>query len=143
MLDEESLKKLVLASFNAERTNNISENNTLIHDEFTFTDMVVGEDNEIFPSLGGPKLQELISEAFIIKGREFIFKNVLADESEQTVIVEFIESYPDPKSGKVYRTPQVAICKVKDGKIYRTRHYMDPRLSYLYLDQKSIDKAFQ
>jgi ketosteroid isomerase-like protein len=81
--------------------------------------------------------------AFKIEGREFEFKTVLADEPTQTVVVEFVESYPDPETKQVYRTPQVSICKIRDGKIYRTRHYMDPRLSYKYLSKEVIDSVFE
>ena len=80
-------------------------------------------------------------EAFKIKARHFVFHTVLADATTQTVIVEFTESYPDPKTKKIFRTPQVAICQFKNGKLYRTRHYMDPRLSFEYLEMFEIEDA--
>lgn len=143
VLSKEELIDLVLASFQAEREHKIAKNHTYLHDEFTVTDMVISGSGKIFPRLEGYALEKVINEAFVIKGREFIFPTIVADEETQTVIVEFIESYPDPKTKKIYRTPQVAICKIKDGKIYRTRHYMDPRLSYEYLDQSVIDDALK
>lgn len=143
MLSEQELIDLVLGSFEAEKSNNVEENQKLIHDNFSVTDMVLDKDGNPFPRLSGQKLQELIGEAFKIKGRQFIFNNVAADEKKQVVFVEFIESYLNPKTGKTYRTPQVAVCEIKDGKIFRTRHYMDPRLPHEYLDQNVIDEALE
>lgn len=142
MLTKKQLIESVLASFEAERTHDITKNNALLHDSFRVTDMVLGK-GSVFPSLAGDKLQNMIKQAFQIKGREFIFQTIVADEVQQKVMVEFIESYPDKKSGKLYRTPQVAICIFKDGLLFRTRHYMDPRLSHEYLSQDAISKAME
>lgn len=140
-LSKDRLIELTLASFYAEKTHDVQGNRKILHDEFAVTDMVVGYDGTIFPRLQGEKLDELINEAFAIKGREYIFQTVMANEETQTVIVEFIESYPDPHTDKVYRTPQVSICMFKAGKLYRTRHYMDPRLSYEYLSEDVLSDA--
>ena len=142
-LNNKDLKNLVLNSFSAEKNNDIVGNSKLLHDDFAVTDMMIGVNNDQFPRLSGQKLHDLINKAFKIKGREFIFKNVVTDENKQLVIVEFIESFPDPKTGNVYRTPQIAVCEVKDGKIYRTRHYMDPRLSFEFLSVEEVEKAFE
>jgi len=56
-------------------------------------------------------------------------------------MVEFVESYTDVTNGKRFRTPVVAVCEIKDRKIYRTRHYTDDRVSYKYLDQSDIDRV--
>lgn len=58
-------------------------------------------------------------------------------------MIEMVESYPDPKTEKVYKTPLVIILEMKDGKIKRGRHYCDPDLSYLNLSNKQIDKIFK
>lgn len=142
-LSKKELIELVLLSFSAEKNHDIKSNYEYLHEDFAVTDMIVDQNDKPFPRLSGKKLEESINEAFIIEGREFYFPNILADEESQTVMVEFVESYPDPETKKVYRTPQVAICKIKDGKIFRTRHYMDPRLSYKYLDDKKIKDALE
>jgi ketosteroid isomerase-like protein len=142
-LSQSALITLVLASFEAERLHNIEVNQALLHPDFAVTDMVISHDDKIFPRLAGSELKNMIHKAFLIEGRQFTFPTVVADEATQTVIIEFIEEYPDSKTGQVYRTPQVAICQIKDGKIFRTRHYMDPRLSYKELSMEIIQKAIE
>jgi hypothetical protein len=143
LLTTQQLIDKTLASFKAERQHDIVGNDKLIHADFAVTDMVLTESQEVLPRLSGKKLRQTIGKAFQIGGREFIFKTIVASESTQTVIVEFIESYPEPSTHRVYRTPQVAICEFKADKLYRTRHYMDPRLSFEYLAQAVIEKAFE
>lgn len=46
-----------------------------------------------------------------------------------------IESYPDPESRKMYRTNQVIVLELNDGKIRTGRHYCDPKLSFADLKQ--------
>jgi hypothetical protein len=41
---------------------------------------------------------EYMEMAFETTGREYEFKSVIADEESQTVVVEFVESYPDEKN---------------------------------------------
>ncbi len=142
MLNNDELIKLVLTSFELERTNAVEKAEALLHKDFKVTEMSEWYDGTIFKSLGGDEVRSLMKKAFVIQGREYDFKNVVANEKDQTVLVEFVESYPDPKSGKAYRTPQVAVCEIKDGKIFRTRHYNDPRLSYKYLSKEKVDEAF-
>lgn len=141
-LRAEDLKKLVIASFMAEKNRDLQTGLDLIDEDFTVTEMIYGEDGKHLPSLNGEPLRDLMGLAFTTKDRDYVFKSVVADEQTQTVIVEFIESYPDPATGQVYRTPQISVCQVKDGKIHRTRHYMDPRLSFEHLSESQIDSAF-
>lgn len=142
-LNADQLIALVLASFEAERTHNIDANLKLISKDFRFTDMTLNTDGTPFVVVGGQQACELMKVAFPIKNREFIFISICADENTQKVIVEFIESYPDPANNKEFRTPQVAVCEIKDGLIHRTRHYMDPRISYLHLSEQDINKAYK
>lgn len=142
ILNSDELKELVMASFMAEKNCDIQVGLDLIHDDFTVTEMTLGNEGEHLPALTGDKLRELMKLAFTTKGREYIFKSVIADESTQTVIVEFIESYQNTKTGQVYRTPQISVCEIKGGKIHRTRHYMDPRLSFENLSDEQIETAF-
>lgn len=141
MLNAKELKELVLKSFEYEKNRDAENNKKLLHSEFVVTEMAMDNDGTVFRRLQGEKLLEYMDMAFETKGREYEFVSVVANFDTQTVVVEFVESYPDTETGKVYRTPQVAVCVVKDGKIYRTRHYMDPRLSYECLDKSDIDKA--
>lgn len=141
MLSKKQLIDLTIASFNAERLNDVASNLKIIDKNFKVVDMVMTPSG-CLPSISGDELKKYMKIAFQVKGREFIFKTVIADEESQTVVVEFVESYPDQKTQKTFRTPQVAICKFKGGKLYRTRHYMDPRLSYEYLTLEEIETAF-
>lgn len=140
MLTKKQLINLTVASFDAERMNDFAGNLDIIDTNFTVVDMMIAPSGR-FSRLSGMDLRDYMKKAFQIRDREFIFKTIVADVSSQTVVVEFIESYPDKKTNKTFRTPQVAICKFKNSKLYRTRHYMDPRLSYEYLDIEEIESA--
>lgn len=140
MLTKKRLIDLTLRSFDAERKHDFAGNLKIIDDDFMVVDMVMSSSGN-FPHLSGKKLRSYMKEAFQISGRNFVFKTLVADVESQTVVVEFIESYPDQKTKKIFRTPQVAICQFKDDKLYRTRHYMDPRLSFEYLDITEIENA--
>ena len=141
MLNSKQLKELVLKSFEMEKNKDPEANKELLHPDFAVTEITEDYDGTVFRRLEGPKLMKYMEMAFETTGREYEFKNVIADEQSQTVVVEFVESYPDEKTGKTFRTPQVSICEIKDGKLYRTRHYLDPRLSYKYLEESDIKKA--
>lgn len=142
-LSAQELKELVLNSFIAEKNMDIQAGLKSVDEEFKVTEMVASKDGNHLPSLSGKKLRDLMKLAFKTEGRQYTFKSVLADEESQTVIVEFIETYPDPKSGQIYRTPQISVCSIKNGKIFRTRHYMDPRLSFENLTESQIESSFQ
>ncbi len=135
------LTNLVMTSFEAERTSDTQAGLALLHPDFKVVEMNIGPNGSIFASLTGKEVRALISEAFQISDRQYQFISTVADESAQTVVIEFIESYADTNSGQRFRTPIVAICEIRDGLIYRTRHYCDPRLSHEFLDQVKIDEA--
>lgn len=82
-----------------------------------------------------------MKEVYPIKGRRYDIKNIA--EGNNIVMVELVESYPDPKTKKVYRTPLVLVLEMKNGKIKKGRHYCDPAISYLYLSKKTVDKVFK
>lgn len=82
-----------------------------------------------------------MKDAYSIRGRKYDIKNIA--EGRDLVMVEMIESYPDPKTKKVFRTPLVIVLQMKNGKIKKGRHYCDPRLSYLYLRKNHIEKVFR
>ena len=81
-----------------------------------------------------------LEEIYKIKGRRYEIMNI--SESDNTVIVEMIESYPDPKTDKVFRTPLVIVLEFENDKIKTGRHYVDSDLSFLYLTKEDTDKAF-
>jgi ketosteroid isomerase-like protein len=95
---------------------------------------------ELFPSTGSDVSAEL-SDAYPIKGRQYDIRHIA--EGEGVVMVELIESYPDPKTKKVYRTPLVLVLEMKNGKIRTGRHYCDPKVSYLHLSAGVIEKTFK
>ena len=82
-----------------------------------------------------------LKEVYAIKGREYKIKHLISEGD--VVIAELIESYPDPKTGKIYRTPLVIVWEFEDGKIKTGRHYCDPQLSYLSLTPEQIEKIFK
>lgn len=82
-----------------------------------------------------------MTEAYPIRGREYDIRNIT--ENENVVMIEVIESYPNEETGKVYRTPQVIVLELVNGKIRTGRHYTDPRLSYMELTKEAIDTALR
>ncbi len=96
--------------------------------------------DELFPKTGDDVHAEL-EVVYPIKGRKYDIRNIA--EGEDVVMIEMIESYPDPETGKVYRTPQVIVLEFKDGLIRTGRHYCDPSLSYMELTTEQIDSALR
>ncbi len=102
--------------------------------------MVYGDGKKLFPATTNDLKGEL-EEVYPIKGRQYDIKNIA--EGIDVVMVELIESYPDPKTKKVYRTPLVLVLEMKNGKIRTGRHYLDPKLSKKYLTPAQVKKAFK
>ncbi len=105
--------------------------------DYTMTWMYQKGD-EFFPKTT-PHLESELDEAYIIRGRKYDIRNIT--ESEDVVMIELIESYPDPETGKIYRTPQVIVLELVGGKIRTGRHYCDPRLSFADLTEEQIDSV--
>jgi len=82
-----------------------------------------------------------LERVYPISGREYDIKNIA--EGDGIVMIELIESYPDPKTKKVYRTPLVLVLEMKNGKIKTGRHYCDPEISWMYLSKAQVEKAFK
>jgi len=95
---------------------------------------------ELFPTTGNDMKAEL-EEVYPIKGRQYDIKNIA--EGKNLVMVELIESYPDPKTKKVYRTPLVLVLEMKSGKIRTGRHYLDPTLSRKFLTKSQVNKTYK
>ncbi|MDZ4345614.1 MAG: nuclear transport factor 2 family protein, partial [Candidatus Binatia bacterium] len=111
----------------------------LLDSRYTMTWMYQEKNGGLFPRTS-PNIRKELEEVYAIKGRQYDIKHIA--EGKNVVLVELIESYPDPKTKKVYRTPLVIVLEMKNGKIRKGRHYCDPNLSYLYLTKQQVEKAF-
>jgi ketosteroid isomerase-like protein len=110
-------------------------------DDYTMTWVDAGIDGkQLFPTTKKDICNDL-EEAYVIKGRQYDIRNIV--DGKDVVFVELIESYPDPKTKKVYRTPLVLVLEMKNGKIRTGRHYLDPRLSGKHLTKTQIEKAYK
>ncbi len=107
-------------------------------DDYSMTWMYKGKE-ELFPSTGA--VVKELEDVYHIKGRVYDIRNIA--ESENVVMLEMIESYPDPDTGKMYRTPQVIVLEMKDGKIQKGRHYCDPATSHMDLTDTQIDEGLK
>jgi ketosteroid isomerase-like protein len=107
--------------------------------DYTMTWMYQGK-KKLFPSVAVTGATEL-DDAYVITGRRYDIKNIA--EGKNVVMVELIESYPDPKTKKVYRTPLVLVLEFKGGKIRTGRHYCDPAVSYLHLTARQVAGAYK
>lgn len=109
--------------------------------EYSMTWMYADIDNKkLFPNTK-LNLKSELEEVYPIEKRVYEIKNIA--EGKNIVMVELIESYPDPETKKVYRTPLVLILEMKKGKIVTGRHYCDPRLSFKFLKAKQVEKGFK
>ena len=109
--------------------------------DYTMTWVNMGLDGKhLFPTTKGNIKKEL-EELYPIRSREYDIKNIA--EGNNVVMVELVESYPDPKTKKIYRTPLVLILEIKNGKIRTGRHYLDPTISRKHLTKKQIEKAYK
>lgn len=109
--------------------------------DYTMTWVDMGIDGkQLFPTTG-KNIKKEMEEVYPIKGRRYDIRNIA--EGKNVVMVELIESYPNPKTKKVCRAPLVLVLEMKNGKIRTGRHYLDPRISSKYLSQKQIEKAYK
>ena len=108
-------------------------------DDYSMTWMYRDHSGHLFPTTT-KNLDAELQEAYEISDREYDIKNIA--EGPGVVMIELVESYPDPETGRVYRTPLSLVIELRDGKIRTGRHYCDPRLSYMHLSKQQIDAAF-
>jgi ketosteroid isomerase-like protein len=108
--------------------------------DYSMTWMYKGK-HEIFPESSNTIEKTLTEEVYPIKGRKYEIKHIA--EGENVVMVELIESYPDPETQRLYQTPLVLVLEMRDGKIHTGRHYCDPQISHEDLPAESIKKAFK
>ncbi len=132
--------KNVLATLKAEIKGDVKGSLRLLDKKYSMTWVYKNKRGELFPRTT-PNVKEELAEIYVIKGRKYDIKNIA--EANDLVVLELIESYPDPKTKKVYRTPEIIVLEMTKGKIKRGRHYCDPALSYLDLTVKEINKIFR
>lgn len=108
--------------------------------DYTMTWVYAGK-GKLFPTTAGKNIKKEMQKAYPLKSRQYDIKNIA--EGNDVVMVELVESYPNSKTKKVYRTPLVLVLEMKDGKIRTGRHYLDPKLSGKYLSKAQINKAFK
>lgn len=85
-------------------------------------------------------LKKEMRQSYPIKGRQYDIKHIA--EGNGVVMLELVESYPDPKTKKIYRTPLVLVLEMNKSKIQTGRHYCDPNLSYLHLSKSQVARAY-
>lgn len=112
-----------------------------MHRDYSMTWVYKRQDGVIFPRVSVKYVRLAMDKIYKIRNRKYEIKNIVANN--KTVIAEMIESYPDPETKKVYRTPLVIVWELKNGKIKTGRHYCDPKLSYLNLSTKQINKIYK
>lgn len=111
-----------------------------ITQDYSMTWMEKTSEGVLFPSTG-MSMKEELEDVYHIKNRSYDIRNIA--EGEDVVMLELIESYPDPKTGQVYRTPLVLVLEMKDGKIQKGRHYCDTKLSHENLSLEQIEIALK
>ena len=110
------------------------------HKDYKMTWVYKSTKGELFPHSTMQSGEDSLEDIYHIKGRVYEIMNVV--ESDNIVMVEMIESYPDPKTQEVYRTPLVIVLELEDGKIIRGRHYCDPNISYMHLTKEETDAVY-
>ena len=132
--------RIVLEILEDERSGRVKEALQKMTSDYSMTWMYQTKSGELFPKSKNDIDKEL-ENVYQIKGRKYDIKNIT--ENDTVVMVELVESYPDPETSKVYRTPLVLVLELVDGKIKKGRHYCDPKISYLYLTKEEIDKIYE
>ena len=107
--------------------------------DYSMTWMYKKSNGELFPRTITDIDAEL-RDVYHIKGREYDIKNIA--EGDRLIMIEMVESYPDPESNKIYRTPVVLVLEIENGKIKTGRHYCDPGISFINLTEEQISNAF-
>jgi len=111
-----------------------------MHPDYSMTWVNKTQKGTLFPKAFVRDVKDL-TDVYVIKDRKYDIKNIVA--TGNTVMIEMIESYPDPKTKKVYKTPQVIVLEFKGGKILRGRHYNDPQISYLDIDDQTLEQIYK
>lgn len=131
--------QLVLDILKNEADGDVKAALTKMSKDYKMTWMYKRKD-ELFPATTNDIDAEL-EEVYPIRGREYDIRNIA--EGDNVVMIEMIESYPDPDDGQMYRTPQVIVLEFEDGLIRTGRHYADPRLSFMELSKEQLNDALR
>ncbi len=108
-------------------------------EDYSMTWMYKGK-QELFPQ-SKQEVKKELEEIYPIKGRKYEIKNIA--EGENVVMVELIESYPDPESKFLHQTPLVLVLEMEGERIKTGRHYCDPQLSHEKLSQQDLERAYK
>jgi len=130
---------IVLAILKNEADGDVTAALEKMTSDYSMTWMYRGKDI-LFPA-SQPNVKEELEEIYPIRGRKYRIKNTA--EGENVVMVELIESYPDPTTGKIHQTPLVLVLEMEDGKIKTGRHYCDPKLSYEDLSEEQLKQGYR
>ena len=130
----------VLEILEDERSGRVKEALEKMSSDYSMTWVYQTDSGELFPKSENSFEKEL-ETVYQVKDREYDIKNIT--ENETVVMVELVESYPDPETEKVYRTPLILVLEMENGKIKRGRHYCDPKISFLYLTKEEIDTIYK
>lgn len=86
------------------------------------------------------KFEHALKSTYRIKGRSYNIRNIAT--GRQLVMIEMVESYHNPKTARIYRTPLVIVLEFRNGLVRTGRHYCDPTLSHLNLSKRDVERAF-
>ena len=132
--------KTVLVVLQDEANGDVSSALRKLADEYSMTWVYQKSDGTLFPATE-KNIEKELEEIYPIRNRKYVIKNIA--EGDHVVMVELIESYPDPESEKMYRTPLVLVLEMEDGKICTGRHYCDPALSFLELSDETYEQIYK
>lgn len=133
----------VLDILKDEATGNVAAALSKTHPDYTMTWVYNSHRKELFPrtTMSNKNAdEESLEDVYRIKGRKYEILNIT--ENSDVVMLELIESYPDPETQEMYRTPLVLVLTFKDGKIITGRHYCDPEISFMNLTEEQVDRAY-
>ncbi len=130
----------VLAVLQDEASGDVKAALSKLTEDYSMTWVYKKKNGTLFPTTV-KNVKEELNEVYTIRNRKYNIKNIA--EGENVVMVELIESYPNPDTGTIYRTPLVLVLEMKDNKIRTGRHYCDPNLSYVNLSEIDIDTAYK
>ncbi len=108
-----------------------------VTDDYSMTWVEKTASGDLFPS-SVMEVSEGTKEIYDVKNRSYDIRNIA--EGNNVVMLELIESYPNPDTGQIYRTPLVLVLEFENGKIKKGRHYCDTKLSHENLSIEQIEK---
>jgi len=130
--------EIVMAILKNEVDGDVSSALEKMTNDYSMTWMYKGK-QELFPQSKND-IREELGNVYPIRGRKYEIKNIA--EGEDVVMVELIESYPDPQGKVLHKTPLVLVLEMEGEKIKTGRHYCDPRLSHEDLSDRDIEQAY-